>query len=191
MSGINLNGNWKAGWAIELHTIGSIPLGGGVFDTTYTETGESLNKLKYHNDFSQISILAQKAVEFLKTRLVTPYLNVILPVPPSNIDRARQPVYEIAIEIGKSLNIFVDFDYLYKKKKTEQLKDITDPIEREEILKNSFGVKDLRYKDSKVLLFDDLYRSGATLREITKVLYENGRVQNVYVLTLTKTRTRR
>ncbi|CAD7777829.1 hypothetical protein DMNBHIDG_01591 [Candidatus Methanoperedenaceae archaeon GB37] len=80
---------------------------------------------------------------------------------------------------------------MYKKKKTEQLKDITDPIEREEILKNSFGVKDLRYKDSKVLLFDDLYRSGATLREITKVLYENGRVQNVYVLTLTKTRTRR
>jgi len=78
-----------------------------------------------------------------------------------------------------------------KRKKTEQLKDITDPIEREEILKNSFGVKDLRYKDSKVLLFDDLYRSGATLREITKVLYENGRVQNVYVLTLTKTRTRR
>ena len=80
---------------------------------------------------------------------------------------------------------------MYKKKKTEQLKNISDPIEREKILKDAFGVKDLRYREKKVLLFDDLYRSGATLRAITKVLYELGRVQNVYVLTLTKTRTRR
>ncbi len=191
MGGIDLNGNWKAGWAIELHTISSIPLGGGMFDTTYTETGEALNKLKYHDDFSQITILAQKAVEFLKTKLVTPYLNVVLPVPPSNFARTRQPVLEIAQEIGETLNIFVDFDFLYKKKKTEQLKNISDPIEREKILKDAFGVKDLRYREKKMLLFDDLYRSGATLRAITKVLYELGRVQNVYVLTLTKTRTRR
>lgn len=191
MSGIDLNGNWKAGWAIELHTISSIPLGGGMFDTTYTETGEALNELKCHDDFSQITILAQKAVEFLKTRLVTPYLNVILPVPPSNFARTRQPVFEIAQEIGETLNIFVDFEYLYKKKNTEQLKDISDPSEREKILKDAFGVKDLRYRGKKVLLFDDLYRSGTTLKAITKVLYELGRVQNVYVLTLTKTRTRR
>ncbi|MCD6492754.1 MAG: ComF family protein [Archaeoglobaceae archaeon] len=191
MNEIYLNGNWKAGWAIELHTLSSIPLGDGTFDTTYTETGESLHRLKYHNDFSQIAILAEKVVEFLNTRLVTPYLSAILPVPPSNLDRTKQPVYEIAKEVGKALNIFVDFDYLYKKKKTEQLKDISDPDEREKILKDAFGIKDLRYRGKKVLLFDDLYRSGATLREITKLLYEKGGVQDVYVLTLTKTRTKR
>ena len=117
MQGIILKGNWKAGWAIEFHTISSIPLGNGIFYTTYTKTGEALNKLKYHDDFSQIPILAQIAVNFLRTRLVTLYLDVILPVLPSRLDRTIQPVWEIAKEISKILNICIDFDYLYKKKR--------------------------------------------------------------------------
>jgi competence protein ComFC len=39
-----------------------------------------------------------------------------------------------------------------------------------------------------VLLFDDLYRSGETLAEATRTLQEQGRVQRVYVLTVTRTR---
>lgn len=78
-----------------------------------------------------------------------------------------------------------------KRKDTEQIKGVEEPTAREKILQNAFGIKDLRYRNKKVLLFDDLYRSGATLRVITEVLYEKGRVQNVYVLTLTKTRTRK
>ena len=191
MQGIDLEGNWKAGWAIELHTISSTLLDNGKFYTEYTETGEALKKLKYYNDSLQIPILAEKAVSFLKTRLVKPYLNVILPVPPSNIDRTIQPVFEIAKKIGDSLKILVDFDYLKKTKETEQLKDISDPHDREKLLNDVFDIKDLRYKNKKVLLFDDLYRSGATLREITRILYEKGRVQNVYILTLTKTRIKR
>lgn len=40
----------------------------------------------------------------------------------------------------------------------------------------------------KVLLIDDLFRSGSTLNEIASVLYKDAGVQNVYVVTLTKTR---
>ena len=43
-------------------------------------------------------------------------------------------------------------------------------------------------RGKKVLLFDDLYRSGSTLNEITNTLYEEGGVSDVYVLTITKTR---
>jgi predicted amidophosphoribosyltransferase len=42
-----------------------------------------------------------------------------------------------------------------------------------------------------VLLFDDLYRSGETLKEITRVLMEEGQVSKVFVLTITKTRRKR
>lgn len=97
MSAIELHGNWKAGWALDLHTISSIPLGGGMFDTTYTEIGEALNKLKYHDDDSQISMLAQRAVDFLNTRLVTPYLDAILPVPPSYESGRVQNVYVLTL----------------------------------------------------------------------------------------------
>ena len=39
-------------------------------------------------------------------------------------------------------------------------------------------------------MFDDIYQTGETLRAIARVLYKEGFVQNVYVLTVTKTRTK-
>jgi competence protein ComFC len=185
-----LDGNWRTGWALDLHTIKSIPLGGGYFDTTYTDIGLSLNRLKYHQDYSQIDVLADAVISFLKTRKVTPYLNVIIPTPASVI-RNIQPVEAIAIKISKALNIPIDNNYLFKHKDTSQLKGIDDQTEREKILDGVFDVHDLRYKNKKILLFDDLFRSGSTLKEITKTLYNKGKVKNVYVVTLTKTRTKK
>ena len=191
MKEIILKGNWKAGWAIDLHTISSVPLGDGKFNTIYTPIGGALNGLKYHHDFSQASILSKYAIDFLKTRLVVKYLNVILPVPPSVLEREHQPVYEVAERIGSHLQIPVDMQYLFKKKETSQLKNIDDQNERDNLLKEAFNIKNKRYKNMKILLFDDLYRSGSTLKAITDILYTEGKVQNVYVLTLTKTRVKK
>lgn len=185
-----LKGNWKAGWAIDLHTIKSVPKGDGCFDTTYTDIGQSLNRLKYHHDYSQIDVLANAAISFLHTRFVTPYLDVIIPTPAS-VNRPTQPVEAIAEKIGKSLNIPIDKNYLLKLKDTSQLKDIEEQTEREKILNGVFDVRDLRYQKKKIMLFDDLFRSGSTLKEITKTLYGKGKVQKVYVVTLTKTRTKK
>ena len=67
-----------------------------------------------------------------------------------------------------------------------------DPQERERALSGVFSLSNpALYKGKKVLLVDDLYRSGSTLKEITRVLYEQGKVSNVYVVTLTKTRVNR
>jgi len=45
--------------------------------------------------------------------------------------------------------------------------------------------------NKNILLLDDLYRSGATLRVATELLYNNCNVKDVYVLTMTKTRSNR
>lgn len=37
----------------------------------------------------------------------------------------------------------------------------------------------------KILLFDDLYRSGATMNAITAALYDEGEAANVFALTIT------
>ena len=58
-------------------------------------------------------------------------------------------------------------------------------------MENAFGVIDNRYEGKNVLLFDDLYRSGTTLKELTSVLYKYGKVKNVYIITMTKTRVNR
>lgn len=186
----SIQGNWKAGWALDLHTIKSIPLGDGKFDTTYTETGKALNELKYHQNYTQIERLANEVVAFLRTRLVLPYINVIIPTPPSK-NRDIQPVEEIAKLVSQSLNIPIDTNYIVKTKNTNELKGIDDPLEREKLLTGAFSLQDLRYQNKKILLFDDLFRSGSTLKELTKTLYYNGKVNNVYIVTLTKTRSKR
>ncbi len=43
-------------------------------------------------------------------------------------------------------------------------------------------------KETNILIIDDLYSTGATLNEITKVLKSDKNVKNVYVLAMTKTR---
>ena len=187
---IVIKGNWKIGWALDIHTIKSISLGDGQFDTTYTEIGKALNELKYYQNYEQIDNLANEVIEFLKTRKVTPYLDIIIPIPASK-ERSIQPVTAIAEKVSQALNIPIDTNYIIKNHNTSELKSIDDPEEREKLLLNAFNLQDNRYQNKKILLFDDLFRSGSTLKEITKILYISGKVENVYVVTLTKTRSKR
>lgn len=186
-----LEGNWKIGWAIDLHTISSVKNANGSFDNTYTDIGLALNQLKYHHNIQKLNYLGARLTTFMNTRMVTPYLDVIIPVPPSN-QRDIQPVYEISLLLGQAINKKVDFNFVLKNRNTSQLKAMSDPQERERELSGVFSLSNpTLYKGKKVLLVDDLYRSGSTLKEITRVLYEQGQVSNVYVVTLTKTRVNR
>ena len=100
--------------------------------------------------------------------------------------RSFQPVTEIAQEIGRLLNLPVRTDLLTKIKQTGPLKNLNIEDKRKQ-LQGAFIVNTQDYKGKCVLLFDDLYDSGTTLTEATKVLYEQGRVRHVLVLTLTRT----
>lgn len=71
---------------------------------------------------------------------------------------------------------------------TGQLKNITDPDDRREHVKGLYAVDTAQTRDRKILLFDDLLRSGTTLNAITDLLLGAGAVQVVRALTITKTR---
>ena len=62
---------------------------------------------------------------------------------------------------------------------------------RREQLHGAFAVQAIPKKYRCVLLFDDIYRSGETLTEVTDVLHKQGNISRVLVLTLTQTRTKR
>jgi len=183
-----IKGNWKAGWALDEH-YNRYLCGNG--SCVRTEIGEALYQLKYREDYSQIDFLVSETIGFLKTRLVTPYLDIIIPTSASKI-RESQPVEMIAEEISNLSGIPIDKEYLKKIKKTGEVKSINDKIVRQQVLKDAFEIEDLiRYQNRKIMLFDDIYSSGSTLNEITNTLYNVGKVQNVYVITLTKTRVQR
>ena len=186
-----LLGNWDRGVALDLHTVSSELLHGRSFNTQRTEVGELLYQVKYRHNYESVSELVQVACEFIRNNKEYRDVRAIIPVPPSDVTRPLQPVQEVAMRIGSILSIPVLLDYVRKARRTMALKNIDDVASRRVQLAGAFKVEDLSLAGKSVLLFDDLIRSGETLREITRVLKEQGRVATVYVLTLTKTRTKR
>lgn len=92
--------------------------------------------------------------------------------------------------MGTKLNVPVIIDALKRTMGTE-LKNIDDPSERMKLLKEQlFLTTKHNLQQKNILLIDDVYRSGSTLIIATDVLYKQAKVKNVYVLTMTKTRSK-
>jgi len=191
--GYALKGNWKAGYAADLHTLSSQYLGQDEFGhdrykNKRSDIGELVYQLKYQNNYNVVNKIIDLLPEFDGIEIV----DAIIPIPPSNKNRIKQPVYTIAIEFGKRFNIPVYLDTIEKNANSKELKSISDNDERNQALKHSMFIannQDLSGKN--VLLIDDLYCSGSTLRAATDLLYTKLNIKNVYVITMTKTRSNR
>jgi len=182
-------GKWRQGYALDLHTLSSVPIGENEFghmqyDTTRSEVGELLFRLKNRSDTSTVDEIVAAAVTFLKSW--HPPIEMIVPVPASSA-RAVQPVMLLAKGISDQLPIPL-VECVTKTRETSQLKNIFDLDERVKALAGLHTVDAAATQGRKILLFDDLYRSGATMDAITTALYEQGRAAEVYGLTITRTR---
>jgi predicted amidophosphoribosyltransferase len=188
---MKIKGNWVTGYVLDWHVessdfLGYDELGHAQYDTKRTKLGELVYKLKYRNDTTVIDDIVRIISQFTNFRSI----DAIIPVPPSNISRKTQPVVEIAQRLGNNLKIQIFPDALRKTKNTPEVKNVSTPQEKYDILKGVFQVVEPSIKDKIVLVLDDLYRSGATLKAITDVLYKQGGVGKVKVLALTMTKRR-
>ena len=190
---ININpqeilGDWRAGYALDFHTARNTK-------QTHTKIGGWVYLVKKLSDRNRIQPLTEVAAKFVKEKFVdNDYIvrpTLIIPVLPSEPRlRTFQPVFEIAKEIGKILNLPYKEDYLIKERKTQPIKDLTR-ADKQEQLRGAFAVQpwnSQHLQGEVILLVDDIYDSGETLKEVTDVLYTQGGVRHVLVLTLTRTR---
>lgn len=188
---MKIKGNWDAGCVLDWHVessefLGYDEFGHEQYDTKRTELGQLVYKLKYKADTTVLDYIVRIICTFAKFRTI----DAIIPVPPSKISRTSQPVVQIAKRLGKSLGIQVFPHAVRKTRNTPELKNVSTPHEKYDILKGVFEVCEPSIKGKTVLVLDDLYRSGATLRAITDVLYKQGAVSKVKVLALTMTKRR-
>lgn len=111
-------------------------------------------------------------------------IDVIIPVPLywKRLNwRGFNQAEEMANILGKRFNLPVD-SFLKRTKNTLQQARIKDKRERTSNLKNAFKVLG-DVKGKNILLVDDVYTSGATMKECVKVLRKAG-ISKVYGLVL-------
>jgi competence protein ComFC len=185
-------GAWHSGYALDLHTLSSTYVGDDEFghprfDTKRSEIGDLLYQLKYNSDRMAVEKIAEAAETFIGQW--KPAIDFLVPVPPSTV-RTAPPVVLVAQSLSKRLGIPL-VDCVQRTRDVQQLKDITDLDERLKLLEGLHAVDKTATEGKRILLFDDLYRSGATLNAISKALYDSGRAREVFALTITRTRSNR
>ncbi|MGF1471643.1 MAG: ComF family protein [Rubrobacteraceae bacterium] len=190
---IELTGNWKKGLAFDVHTLDSVYIGTDdngydQWETTRSEMGELIYQLKYRGDQKCVP----KIINLLEKIKGIDTFDVIVPIPPTNPARRWQPVTQIAEALGKLHHVKVLPKLLIKKQSGLELKNVDDPDERRELLQSSMTISESHdVSGLKILLIDDLYRSGSTLWVATELVLEDGDAAAVCVLTMTKTQSKR
>lgn len=143
-----------------------------IFDLKY-------NKKRYLS-YHMAEIMANRIKSFGKMDI-----DIIIPVPMYRKKEKRRSfnqAYLIASFFGKMMNIKVDKKILIKIKDTEAQNKLKKD-ERKKNLKNVFEFvsnKDIEGKN--ILLIDDVYTTGSTVDECSRILRKSG-VSNIYVLT--------
>jgi len=163
--------------------IGYNEFGHAEFDTVRSPLGELVFRLKYREDRSVIPWIVEAIIGFMKASNINP--DVIVPMPPSNLQRRFQPVIEVGIDLAKTLGIAFNATSLKKPKSTPQMKDLGDFSARVAVLEAAF-LSDREMEGKCVLLLDDLFQSGATMNVAAPK--NQGLVNSVYALALTRTR---
>lgn len=189
---VRIPGRWRDGWALDVHTVSSTFIGDDEFghpqfDTRRSAMGELLYRLKYRADRTVIADIANTAAAFAHDWC--PDAQAFVPVPPSR-ERTVQPVLLIGAAIAERLGIEFLNDSVRRARDVPQLKDVFDYDERWRLLDGLHEVDKLKVEGRRILLFDDLFRSGATMNAVTGALYDRGHAREVYALTLTRTRSK-
>lgn len=184
-----MTGNWDLGYVLDKHVLSSVYIGDNgyghpQFDTTRSEAGEALFKLKYRSDWAQLAPLAQELAASIYPKFDR--VGFLIPMPATNV-RTRQPVTELTRALGQLVNTPVIEDLLIKKSNGTQLKDLATKEEKMEALKNSFSVQDQieGMGPWNALLVDDLFDTGASLEAACAVLRSYSKIRKLYVATLT------
>ncbi|KJF28200.1 hypothetical protein TZ02_04685 [Clostridium aceticum] len=187
---IKINGEWEEGFALDVHTLSSEYLGEDEcgrkqFDTIRSDIGQLVYELKYSCNKSKVDDIINLISPFLKEWNIGEKIDIIIPVPPSKLERAFQPVFEITDALSNVLGISTHTGVLEKTNRTE-CKELSS-VEKNKIAGTIQLMKRFT-REVNILLVDDLYQSGTTLKDATKALKKDSNVKKVYVLTMTKTR---
>ncbi len=187
---MKIPGRWQDGFVLDYHTVSSTYLGEdeyghAQFETRRSDLGDLLYRLKYRVDASVVTQIVEAASAFVAEW--GPEFDVVVPVPPSR-ERDIQPVFLLAEGIANRVGLAYAPECVTRVRDLPELKNVYSYQQRTRLLAGSHAVDQPRVANKRVLLFDDLYRSGATMNAVAIALYDEGMARDVYALAITRTR---
>jgi ComF family protein len=155
----------------------------GAFDGSLQET---IHRWKYQGKITLTSFLGEWMAEGLYHYWDPNLFDLLIPVP-LHPQRLRERGFNQALLLVKRLSLRTAIPYrkrlLQKRKPTIPQVNLSG-AEREKGVKGSFYINGMEeVKGKKILLVDDVYTTGATVNECSKVLVAAG-AERVDVLTL-------
>ena len=172
-----LKGNWHIGFALDFHSSYK-----GA-DWNRSGIGDLVYRLKYESDATALPTLVEHTRKLFTAHPEMSQFDIIVPVP-SSTPREFSPVHEFCKAITQAINKPLQ-SCVIKTRQTQPQKEMHTLPQKRDNVAGAFAVNgDINGK--RVLLVDDLFDSGATLEEITRLLRKHG-AANINVLTLTRT----
>ncbi|MGN1301414.1 MAG: ComF family protein [Clostridia bacterium] len=152
------------------------------------EVREKIIKYKFNENsylyktFAKIIIKNKKVYGFLKL------YDIIISVPMHKLKKSVRGYNQSELltkEIAKQMGIHFEKNVLIKIRNTKVQSTLTK-TQRAENVKNAFLVTDdTKIKDKKIILIDDIYTTGSTVNECSRILKKAG-AKEICVVTIAK-----
>jgi adenine/guanine phosphoribosyltransferase-like PRPP-binding protein len=173
----SLTGNWHTGFALDFHSSYK-----GA-DWNRSSIGDLVFRLKYQSDSTALPALIEHTLKLFASHTEMNQFDIILPVP-SSTQREFSPVHEFCKALSKTFNKPMQASIIKTRQTNPQKEMQTLPQKRDNVA-GAFALND-DITGKRILLVDDLFDSGSTLEEITKLLLKN-KAARVNALTFTRT----
>lgn len=178
-------GPWTEGYVLDRHVVSSVPVGylgeHMQFDTTRSALGERVYQLKFKGGPAEDII--DTASSFARLQWAAS-LDAVVCSPPS-VPRRSQPAAVIAAGIAAALRVPY-LDNVVNKHETRPMKDVPPP-EREDLLRSAIHPGETPVAGMRILIVDDLWQTGGTIRRVAEVLIEKG-ASEIKALAMTHTK---
>ena len=143
--------------------------------------------LKYHKSFIAGEVLADFLCQIIREKHLSIDYICYVPISKKSLKkRGFNQSERIASRLSEVVDIPV-LDCIERVKNTKRLYNM-NKINREKELKNGFSIKENinLIKNKSIILIDDIFTTGSTVNEISKILKING-VNHICVFTLLTT----
>ena len=141
------------------------------------------DKAYLYKMFSEFFIKNEKVCRFLKN------YDIIIPVPMTKKKIAKRGYNQtelIAKEIAKNTENLEYLNNILIKQKETNIQSTLGKKERFNNVKNAYKIQNMqKIKEKNIILFDDIYTTGATCMECQKIIMQAG-AKSVALLTLAK-----